>query len=80
MTEPHHLGHAETISLLATLSLVAGGRRPLYADLLALTGLGRNRLLLALRRLRAAGLVDFEPGRKGTLHPVVVAVPLASTR
>lgn len=64
----------ETRVLLAVIKLRTAGRQP-YLDVLATeVGLPRSTVVNHLRRLKAAGLVDWEPRRNGTLHATVTVV------
>lgn len=58
--------------LLAVTRLHAAlGRSPTYVEMVDATGLSRSVVNKWLHRLRWDGLVEFEPGRRGTLRPRV---------
>ncbi len=65
-TPPGALSDSATKVLLA----VTEGNY-LYTDLMEATGLKRNALWHRLHDLRAAGLVEWDSGRMGTLRPTV---------
>jgi DNA-binding HxlR family transcriptional regulator len=52
---------------------VLDGRR-MYGELMAVTGLSRVTLHQHLHRLKDEGLVTWEPGKLGTLRPLVSVV------
>lgn len=70
MSPPDRLGP----TAVRCLALVLSGVRK-YRELARLLGRSLNAVQLTLRRLRRAGLVAWDPSRRGTLRPTCTYTP-----
>lgn len=72
---------AETRTLLAVVRAHARAGHVMIPDVIAATGMSRVWTHKNLDRLRAAGLIDWESGKTGTMRPRVTEIPIRrSTR